>query len=96
MIFDFASVLPLMSLAVLLFLHRAFFAQALVENPMDPLSGRLGPSAAAAYHSSVIVIQDTEHQFMKKPILCARIWQIWTFAFTAAVSSFLCVIPSQL
>ena len=33
--FDLVSVLPLTSLVMLLFLHRAFFAQALVENHMD-------------------------------------------------------------
>ncbi|KAJ7594047.1 hypothetical protein C8J56DRAFT_426624 [Mycena floridula] len=70
---------------MLMFLHRAFFAQGMVENPTDPLAGRHGPSILAAYHSSCVVLDDTKIQFMKKPLLCTRIWRIWTNALTAAL-----------
>ncbi|KAF8884213.1 hypothetical protein CPB84DRAFT_172899 [Gymnopilus junonius] len=53
---------------MLMYLHRAYFAQAVTENPENPLQS---PYSQA--------------QFMKKPLLCARIWRMWTFGFTAAV-----------
>lgn len=71
---------------VLLFLHRAYFAQAMMENPTNPLAGPHGQSVSAAYSSACAVLEDTRIQYLKQPMLCARIWRIWTFAFTAAVS----------
>ncbi|KAF9034692.1 hypothetical protein BDZ89DRAFT_1062420 [Hymenopellis radicata] len=52
---------------ILLYLHRAFFTQAMTEYPADPCQ------------SACIVLEDT------RPALCARIWRIWSLAFTAAV-----------
>jgi hypothetical protein len=71
---------------VLLFLHRAHFAQAMMENPADPLAGPHGRSVTAAYQSACVILDDTRAQFEKQPMLCARIWRIWTHAFSAAVS----------
>ncbi|KAG7445199.1 uncharacterized protein BT62DRAFT_933002 [Guyanagaster necrorhizus] len=70
---------------MLLFLHRAFFTQAMTENPTNPLLSPHAKSVIAAYQSACVVLQDTRIQFMKKPLLCARVWRIWSFAFTAAV-----------
>lgn len=71
--------------AVLLHLHRAYFAQAMTEYPADPIGCPYGKSVVAAYTSACVVLEDTRAQFLKKPLLCARIWQIWTFTFAAAV-----------
>ncbi|KAF8892927.1 hypothetical protein BD779DRAFT_1609955 [Infundibulicybe gibba] len=70
---------------MLLFLHRGFFAQAMVEAPTNPLGTEYAPSIRAAYSSACVVLRDTTVQFSKKPLLCARIWRIWSFAFSAAV-----------
>ncbi|KAF8958939.1 hypothetical protein BDZ97DRAFT_1428180 [Flammula alnicola] len=70
---------------MLLFLHRAYFAQAMTEHPDNPLSSPCSQSVTAAYSSACIVLQDTRAQFLKKPLLCARVWRIWSFTFSAAV-----------
>ncbi|KAF8180107.1 hypothetical protein BJ912DRAFT_855397 [Pholiota molesta] len=70
---------------MLLFLHRAYFAQAMTEYGDNPLSSPYSQSVTAAYSSACVVLQDTKAQFLKKPFLCARIWRIWTFTFSAAV-----------
>uniref|UniRef100_A0A8H8CI67 Xylanolytic transcriptional activator regulatory domain-containing protein n=1 Tax=Psilocybe cubensis TaxID=181762 RepID=A0A8H8CI67_PSICU len=70
---------------MLLFLHRSYFAQAMTEHPDNPLNSKYSQSVHAAYSSACIVLQDTRAQFMKKPLLCSRIWRIWSFTFSAAV-----------
>ncbi|KAF9476036.1 hypothetical protein BDN70DRAFT_812955 [Pholiota conissans] len=70
---------------MLLFLHRAYFAQAITEYSEQPLHSPYGRSVTAAYSSACVVLEDTKAQFSKKPLLCARIWRMWTFAFSAAV-----------
>lgn len=79
------SVRLLTSQQVLLFLHRGFFAQAMTENPRNPLEASCGQSVLAAYSSACVVLEDTKMQFLKKPLLCARVWRIWSLAFSAAV-----------
>ncbi|KAF5384413.1 hypothetical protein D9615_003300 [Tricholomella constricta] len=70
---------------LLMFLHRGFFAQAMSEYPLDPLASPHGKSVLAAYSSACVVLEDTKSQYYKKPLLCARVWRIWSFTFTAAV-----------
>ncbi|KAK0484537.1 hypothetical protein IW261DRAFT_1457256 [Armillaria novae-zelandiae] len=70
---------------MLLFLHRAFFTQAMTEYPTNPLLSPHAKSVITAYQSACVVLQDTRIQFMKKPLLCTRVWRIWSLAFTAAV-----------
>ncbi|KAL0946088.1 hypothetical protein HGRIS_012356 [Hohenbuehelia grisea] len=70
---------------ILLFLHRGYFAEAMTENPDAPFSSTYGRSVTAAYHSACVVLEDTRLQFVKKPMLCARVWRIWSHAFSAAV-----------
>ncbi|RDB23841.1 putative transcriptional regulatory protein C1F7.11c [Hypsizygus marmoreus] len=70
---------------MLMFLHRAFFAQAMSEHPLDPLQSPYGKSVSAAYASACVVLDDTRTQFYKKPLLCARVWRIWSLAFSATI-----------
>lgn len=72
---------------VLLFLHRAFFAQAMTESHADPSKSPYSQSVIAAYQSACVIVDGTREQFMKKPLLCGRVWRIWSFAFSAAVST---------
>lgn len=71
---------------VLLFLHRSFFAQAIIDCPRNPLRSAYAPSFLAAYRSSTTVLKVVRDQFNMYPTVCARFWVIWTFAFSAAVS----------
>ncbi|KAJ8486803.1 hypothetical protein ONZ45_g14557 [Pleurotus djamor] len=58
---------------------------AVTDNPDDPLKSSYAESVSAAYHSACVVLEDTQSQFGKKPLLCARIWRIWSYAFSAAI-----------
>ncbi|KAF8077997.1 hypothetical protein FPV67DRAFT_1557423 [Lyophyllum atratum] len=62
-----------------------FFAQAMTENPVDPLQSPYGQSVLAAYSSACVVLKDTRSQYFEKPLLCARIWRIWSLAFSATI-----------
>ncbi|KAJ6588378.1 hypothetical protein B0H19DRAFT_922527 [Mycena capillaripes] len=70
---------------MLLFLHRAFFAQVMIEHAADPTQSPYARSVFAAYEGAVNVLDDTVNQFSKKPLLVARVWRIWSLAFSAAV-----------
>ncbi|KAJ7481536.1 hypothetical protein FB451DRAFT_1030501 [Mycena latifolia] len=70
---------------MLLFLHRAFFAQVMIENATDPMKSPYAHSMLAAYQAACNVLHDTVEQFTKRPLLTARVWRIWSLAFSAAV-----------
>ncbi|KAF9224781.1 hypothetical protein BS17DRAFT_49346 [Gyrodon lividus] len=69
----------------LLFLHRGFFAQALADFPWDPLRSPLRQSFLTAYQCASVILGATRDQFAEQPVLCARVWRIWSFGFSAAV-----------
>ena len=71
---------------VLLFLHRSFFAQAIMDCPRNPLRSAYAHSFLAAYRSSCTILKVVKEQFGQYPGMCARFWVIWTFAFSSAVS----------
>ncbi|KAH6901766.1 hypothetical protein BKA70DRAFT_1308535 [Coprinopsis sp. MPI-PUGE-AT-0042] len=71
--------------AVLLYIHRSFFAQAIIEHPENPLKSPYAPSFLAAYKASTIILEAVQDQFDRWPKACAAFWTMWTFAFSAAV-----------
>lgn len=70
---------------MLLFLHRGFFAQAMSENPANPLHSSYSQSVFAAYNSACVVLDVTKGQYDTNPPLTARVWRIWSLAFSAAI-----------
>lgn len=70
---------------VLLYIHRSFFAQAIIEYPMNPLKSPYAPSFLAAYRASATILRTIREHFAVRPELCSRFWQMWTYAFSAAV-----------
>lgn len=70
---------------VLMYIHRSFFAQAIIEQPINPLKSVYAPSFLAAYRASATILKSVREQFSKWPNSCARHWSMWTFAFSAAV-----------
>ncbi|KIJ65371.1 hypothetical protein HYDPIDRAFT_110415 [Hydnomerulius pinastri MD-312] len=70
---------------ILLYIHRSFFAQAIIENPVNPLKSQYAPSFLATYRASSTILRTIGAQFVIHPHLCARFWSIWTFAFSAAI-----------
>ncbi|KAF9233911.1 hypothetical protein BU15DRAFT_90182 [Melanogaster broomeanus] len=69
----------------LLFLHRGFFAQALTDFPWDPLRSPLRQSFLTAYQCASVILRVTRDHFAEQPVLCARVWRIWSFAFSAGL-----------
>ncbi|KAK0446109.1 fungal-specific transcription factor domain-containing protein [Armillaria borealis] len=70
---------------VLMYIHRSFFAQAIIEQPVNPLKSTYAPSFLAAYRSSATILKSVREQFTMWPNSCAKFWTMWTFAFSAAV-----------
>ncbi|KAG1802065.1 uncharacterized protein HD556DRAFT_1228651 [Suillus plorans] len=69
----------------LMFLHRGFFAQAMGEFPSDPLRSPVGRSFMVAYQCASALVTLTISQFKLQPVICSRMWRIWSHAFSAAV-----------
>lgn len=62
----------------LLYIHRSFFAQALLDHPDNPLKSPYAPSLLAAYRCASGVIKANLNHFERFPDLCYRWWSIWT------------------
>lgn len=73
----------------LMFLHRGFFAQAMGEFPSDPLRSPVGRSFIVAYQCASALVTSTINQFKLQPVICSRMWRIWSHAFSAAVREFM-------
>ncbi|KAI5992271.1 fungal-specific transcription factor domain-containing protein [Pisolithus orientalis] len=70
---------------ILLYIHRSYFAQAIIENPTNPLKSVYTPSFLAAYRASLTILHTVKAQYDLHPELTARLWPIWTYAFSAAI-----------
>ncbi|KAF4612588.1 hypothetical protein D9613_012706 [Agrocybe pediades] len=70
---------------ILLYIHRSFFAQSIIEHPINPLKSTYAPSFLAAYRASSTILKSVKEQFHVWPTSCSRFWVMWTFAFSAAV-----------
>ncbi|CAL1714453.1 unnamed protein product [Somion occarium] len=70
---------------ILLSIHRAFFAQAILDCPENPLRSQYAPSFLASYRAATTILKAINDQFNILPTLCARFWVIWTYAFSSAV-----------
>ncbi|KAF7974586.1 hypothetical protein HWV62_11856 [Athelia sp. TMB] len=69
----------------LLFLHRGFFAQALTDNPRNPIMSAHGQSFISAYKAACAVLDSTRAQYAHEPGVIARVWRVWSYAFSATV-----------
>lgn len=69
----------------LLYLHRSFFAQSMLDHPMNPLQSPYAPSFLAAYRCASGVIKSSLNHYDRFPELCGRWWGIWTHLFSAAI-----------
>ncbi|KAJ3936499.1 MAG: fungal-specific transcription factor domain-containing protein [Lentinula lateritia] len=68
---------------VAMFIHRAFFAQALLQSPSNPLSSVYAPSFLAAYRAASIVVHCVVKHFYKYYQILSRFWAIWNGLLTA-------------
>ena len=74
---------------VMIYLHRSFFAQAMLDHPTNPLQSSFAPSFLAAWRGATIIIKATAHQFDRCEGLAKRIWFLLYHTFSAAVSPLL-------
>ncbi len=65
-------------LVVLLYLHRSFFAHAVLDHPVNPLKSPFAPSFLATYRCASGIIKASLNHFDRFPELCGRWWGIWT------------------
>ncbi|KAI0940717.1 hypothetical protein AcV7_003021 [Taiwanofungus camphoratus] len=70
---------------LLLYIHRSFFAQAIIDCPENPLRSAYAYSFLTAYRVSCTILKVINDRFATSPRLCARFWTVWTSAFSAAV-----------
>jgi len=62
----------------LLYIHRSFFAQAMLDHPANPLRSPFAPSFLAAYRCASGVIKSSLNHYARFPELSARWWGVWT------------------
>lgn len=73
------------SYLALFYMHRGFFAQALEDNPTDPMGSKYSPSVLAAYGSATAFVGLIESLFNQHPQLTERMWFLFTHVFSCAV-----------
>ncbi|KAF8235392.1 hypothetical protein L208DRAFT_1433902 [Tricholoma matsutake] len=71
---------------ILMYIHRGFFAQAIIEHPENPLKSQYAPSFLAAYRASATILKSISQQFDMWPNSTARFWIMWISGFTAGVA----------
>jgi hypothetical protein len=71
---------------VLLFIHRAFFMQTLIDNPQDPKNSQYWISFDTAYSCAQSITRATRDCFARAPSLTVYAWNVWTSTFASAVS----------
>lgn len=69
----------------MLYLHRSFFAQAVLDYPANPLLSPFAPSFLTAYRCASVVIRAAAHQFERCAPLAMRLWFLLCHTFSAAV-----------
>ena len=77
--------------AVLLFLHRGYFARAMIEYPESPLRSPFAPSFLAAYATSITFLRHIRSVFDIEAEMMLRFWSCWAHALAAAVRRFVCL-----
>ncbi|TDL15881.1 hypothetical protein BD410DRAFT_81432 [Rickenella mellea] len=79
------SVLGHMREVILQSIHRSFFAQALIDDPVNPLRSQYAPSFLSAWRTSAHILKEVKEQYSAIPELAARFWSNWTYAFASAI-----------
>ncbi|KZP20102.1 hypothetical protein FIBSPDRAFT_1045158 [Athelia psychrophila] len=69
----------------MLFMHRSFFAQALLDHPENPLRSPYATSFLATYRAASFLISIAIKHLERYPELFMRWWVTWTQLFSAAI-----------
>lgn len=63
--------------AVMVYMHRSSFVQALKDRPNDPLAGPYAASFLAAYRGALLIVKSDLKSFSLYPEQFHRWWPIW-------------------
>jgi len=88
---EVSSQLNVYQLIVLLYIHRSLFAQAIIDNPENPLKSAYSQSFLAMYRAATNILRALQEVYTHWPKSCSRYWVMSTFAFSASVSVFHCI-----
>ncbi|KIM39486.1 hypothetical protein M413DRAFT_446984 [Hebeloma cylindrosporum] len=69
----------------MIYLHRSFFAQAMLDHPTNPLLSPFAPSFLTAYRSASVIIKASAHLFERCAAMAMRLWFLMYHTFSAAV-----------
>ena len=69
----------------LMYIHRSFFARALLDHPTNPLRSPYAPSVLSAYQCASLLIRDDVKFVEQMPDLAMRWSILWSHLFSAAV-----------
>ncbi|KAJ7712510.1 fungal-specific transcription factor domain-containing protein [Mycena metata] len=69
----------------MIYLHRSFFAQAMLDFPANPLRSPFATSFLTAYRSASVIIKGTAYQFDRCADMAMRVWVLLHQTFSAAV-----------
>ncbi|KAJ7657379.1 fungal-specific transcription factor domain-containing protein [Mycena polygramma] len=69
----------------MIYLHRSFFAQAMLDFPTNPLRSPFATSFLTAYRSASVIIKATAYQFDRCADMAMRVWFLLHQTFSAAV-----------
>ena len=72
--------------SVLMYIHRGFFAKALLDHPKDPLQSPYSHSYLSAYRAALSLLKVIREHYVTFPNLVSRFWSLWSHAFSATVS----------
>ncbi|TFK56423.1 hypothetical protein OE88DRAFT_1649697 [Heliocybe sulcata] len=71
--------------STLLHLHRGYFAQAIQDNPEEPLKHKYGMSAIAVYRSAYRIIKYLDELYAESPYPIERMSLAWSHALTSSI-----------
>ncbi|EJD07477.1 uncharacterized protein FOMMEDRAFT_75316 [Fomitiporia mediterranea MF3/22] len=69
----------------LLYMHRGFFAKAMSDSPVDPLSGKYGHSVLRAHESASFFVKLVKSLWSHYKDLTERNWFLFTHVFSCAI-----------
>ncbi|KAF7347397.1 hypothetical protein MVEN_01495500 [Mycena venus] len=69
----------------MIYLHRSFFAQAMLDFPTNPLRSPFATSFLTAYRSASVIIKGTAYQFDRNAEMAMRVWFLLHQTFSAAI-----------
>ncbi|KAF7985867.1 hypothetical protein HWV62_43728 [Athelia sp. TMB] len=69
----------------LLYIHKSYFARALIDYPADPLRSPYSTSFLATFRCSSAVIRLSAEHMKGSPELCMRWWTLWAHLFSSSL-----------